>query len=361
MNTKSKVIAFYISDHGFGHASRNIPIIRYILESYKNIKIIVKTGIKQSKFINDSLSECKEKLDIYSDQMDIGLILKRNSLDIDKEKLCSEVNMYINTWEKRALDESEFLKNNNVDLVVSDIVPWVFKASKHSKIPSILISNFTWVDIYKEYFDECILNQYINAYKLCDKVLIYYLYVENMKSYLNNYKEIGLCCRAFNEESVNKIKEEHSRKIVFVSVGCSVSLNEALDVSELGYDFIVTEGINFIGKNVTYLPKEIENTQDYIKASDYIITKAGWTTISEILCAGKKCAVLSRDSVAEDRNTIDRLIHMNMAIEVDYEDDFNIKEIISDLEELNSKNNQHKFSNDYKNISRKILSYIREI
>ena len=44
-----KKIAFYISDHGFGHASRNIPIIRYILEESNNIKIYIKTGIKQGE------------------------------------------------------------------------------------------------------------------------------------------------------------------------------------------------------------------------------------------------------------------------------------------------------------------------
>ena len=35
-----KTIEFAITDHGFGHASRNIPLIRYILKSNKDIKII---------------------------------------------------------------------------------------------------------------------------------------------------------------------------------------------------------------------------------------------------------------------------------------------------------------------------------
>ena len=353
-----KTIVFYLSDHGFGHASRNIPIIRYILESNKNIRIIVRTGIMQSTFIKDSLLGFKDRIDVYCDKMDVGLILKENSLDIDKDKLHGEVNRYISTWKERALNESEFLKNNNVNLVISDIVPWIFEAAKDTNIPSILISNFTWVDIYKEYFDDSVLNHYINAYMLSHEVLLYNLYIDTMKEYIHSYEEIGLCCRVFNEKLVKKIKENHNRKIVFVSVGRSVNLNEDLNVSKLNYDFIVTEGIKIIGNNVTYLSKDICNTHDYIKASDYIITKAGWTTISEILCAGKKCAVLSRDSVAEDRNTIDKLKSMNMAIEVKYEENFNISEIINDLEKINHENSKHKFINNYKDISRKILSYI---
>ena len=54
-----KNIVFYISDHGFGHASRNIPIIRYILEVKNNIKIYIKTGINQGLFIKDSLKDLK--------------------------------------------------------------------------------------------------------------------------------------------------------------------------------------------------------------------------------------------------------------------------------------------------------------
>ena len=46
-----KTLVVYISDHGFGHASRNIPIIRYILEANKDIRVIVKTGKAQGEFI----------------------------------------------------------------------------------------------------------------------------------------------------------------------------------------------------------------------------------------------------------------------------------------------------------------------
>ncbi len=58
-NKIMKNIVFYISDHGFGHASRNIPIIRYILGVKNNIKIHIKTGINQGLFIKDSLKDLK--------------------------------------------------------------------------------------------------------------------------------------------------------------------------------------------------------------------------------------------------------------------------------------------------------------
>ena len=36
-----KNIAFYISDHGFGHIMRNISVISYILENTENRIILV--------------------------------------------------------------------------------------------------------------------------------------------------------------------------------------------------------------------------------------------------------------------------------------------------------------------------------
>lgn len=355
-----KKIAFYISDHGFGHASRNIPIIGYILEANLDIRVIVKTGKNQGEFVKKSLEKYKNRLDIYSEDMDIGLILKESSLEIDKEKLEKELNKYISTWNERSLKEIEFLKKNSIDFVVSDIVPWIFKSTSKTNIPSLLISNFTWIDIYKEYFNNDICDEYKKCYEIADKSLLYSLYINDMKSYLKNVEEIGLCCRNFNEENIKNIKRQHHKKIVFISVGRSVELKDSINVENLNYDFVVTEGIKLEGNNVTYLPKEIANTQDYIKASDYIITKAGWGTIAEILCANKKCAVLSRNSIAEDRNTIQKLKALNLAVEVKYEENLDIKNILKQLDGLNTDNKDYKFKNQYKDIANKIVSYMGE-
>lgn len=318
MNDK-KVIAFYISDHGFGHASRNIPIIRYILEEYKDIKVIIKTGKAQGEFIKSIINETDYRVEYYFDYMDIGLVLKENSLDIDKVRLEAEVKKYIKTFNNRINIENKFLKSKNVDIIVSDIVPWIFKCAKSLNIYSVLITNFTWIEIYKEYLSEEIYSEYIECYRLVDKALFYELYMEEMKSYINNYEEVSLCARDFNLEKVDKIKRVFNKPIVYVSVGRSVDLNEEIDVSNLYYDFIITDAVNLKGTNVYYLDKEIPNTQDYLMASDYVITKAGWATISESLLAKKKIAVLSRDSVAEDRNTIKKLVNMGLAIEVDFD------------------------------------------
>lgn len=46
-------VIFYLSDHGFGHAARNIAIIEMLLADGHDV--IVKTGEAQGEFVRDSL------------------------------------------------------------------------------------------------------------------------------------------------------------------------------------------------------------------------------------------------------------------------------------------------------------------
>lgn len=343
---KGKTIAFFISDHGFGHDSRNIPIIRYILEATKDIRIIIKTGKNQGQFIRDLVGDFNGRVTYFFEAMDMGLVLKKNSLDVDSEKLEEKVQDYISSFEEKVSKENEFLHYNNVNLIVSDIVPWIFKCANELSIPSILISNFTWVEIYKEYLSNEICDKYIDCYKLGDKALFYELYMEEMKDYIKNYEKVSLCSRDFDLEKADKIKRSFKSPIVYISVGRSVALKDEVDVSSLNYDFIVTDGIRLSGDNVHYLDKETPNTQDYLIASDFIITKAGFGTISEALLGKKKIAVLSRDNVAEDRNTIKKLVGMELAIEVN----FDLEDVLKDLEKFIPSFDRYDFKNDYKKI-----------
>lgn len=351
---KEKSIAFFISDHGFGHASRNIPIIRYILGANKDIRVIIKTGKNQGEFIRSLVGDFSGRVRYFFDLMDVGLILRENSLDIDTEKLTEKVEEYIQNFEEKVSKEIEFLHYYNVNLIVSDIVPWIFKCSKKLNIPSILISNFTWVEIYKEHLSKEICNEYIECYKLADKALFYELYMDEMKEYIKGYEEVSLCSRDFDLVKVDKIKNSFKRPIVYLSVGRSVELKQEIDVSNLNYDFIATDGIRLRGNNVHYLDKETPNTQDYLIASDFVITKAGWGTVSEALLAKKKIALLSRYNVAEDRNTICMLKNKKLAIEVD----FNLEDILKKLEDFNPKFNRYDLKNDYKKIGDILLSEI---
>ena len=73
-------IIFYLSDYGFGHATRNLLIIEELL--LLGHQVIVKTGKNQGEFIKKSL-EKYEALEVISQSLDVGLVLKSSSFEID--------------------------------------------------------------------------------------------------------------------------------------------------------------------------------------------------------------------------------------------------------------------------------------
>lgn len=293
-------VAFYISKHGFGHAARSIPIIESLLEQDENLYIEIKTGNNLIDFMKQSLIKYNSRIVYYPMNTDIGLLLKAGTMEIDKEVLL-KIMKFISTWDVLIEQEKEWLIENKIDLVVSDIVPWIFKSGRLAEVKSIFLSNFTWVEIYKELFEEKVYEEYLHCYQEADLALLY-PFAGEINAYFKVTKEVGMSCRNFNDENVEQIKEKYNMPIVYVSVGRSVELQREIDVEGLTYQFIYTEGIKLSGRNAELLPVDIDNTQDYIKSADYIITKAGWGTVAEAICAQKPMLVLRRDEVVGQGN-----------------------------------------------------------
>lgn len=354
-----RTIIFYLSDHGFGHAARNIPIIKQLLAIDETLKIIVKTGSAQGEFIESNFLG-ESRLNVIKESMDVGLVLKSMSFEIDVPALEERVMQYIESWKQRIEREVELLVHEQPDLIVSDIVPWVFQAAKQANVTSVLISNFTWVDIYEEYLSAKLVKAYQDCYDLADEVLMYELSGSKMKNRFVKYDEISLCAREFDLSEVAEIQSRYEKPLVFVSVGRSVDLAEEIDVSNEPYHFIATEGIQLVGENVTYLAKETPNTHDYLCASEFVITKAGFGTIAEALLAKKKIVVIERDSIAEDRVTVEWLVSRGLALPIQYENGLNLSQLLKDLEQWTSAYEAVNLSNDANKIAKRLLMLMKQ-
>ena len=68
-------------------------------------------------------------LEVITQSLDIGLVLKSSSFEIDSHHLEIHVQNYIESWPAQIRKETSYLKDQKPDLVVSDIVPWVFHAT----------------------------------------------------------------------------------------------------------------------------------------------------------------------------------------------------------------------------------------
>ena len=339
-------IAFFVSNHGYGHLMRELPVIAELLD--RGHKVVLVTAEKHLRLSENYLKEhTAGKLITVADEVDVGIIVKPGTLLADWDAMKKSLRAFISSWPEKQKMAKKIFTDYSIDRVLADIVPWAIPAAKEMNIPVYLSSNFTWLEQYEGNLPLDVLQPFRECYAKPDKVFFQALASERMRSRYSDGTDVGFFCRPFNEAAVKAIRARYKLPVVYVSVGGSNSgIDETVEVGSLPYEFIVTFGLKFTGSNVTCLPVETDNTNDYIAAADYCITKAGWGTIAEEMIAGKKTALINRPDVPEDMDNIAGLD--GRAIGVDISE---LKHPERIIEKLKAMDEPGKSKNNYKAVA----------
>ena len=320
---------------------RNLPVAGELIR--RGHKVTILTGKRQAGIAEQYLLG---KAKCITSDTDAGLVLCPGTLAVDMEATIHKVQQYVMRWPEM-IEQASHL---NVDTFVVDVVPWALIAAKKVGIPSYLMANFTWLEQYQHFLPAGLFKNYEKAYANADRVLYYELVNSPTKMRFGTGTNIGFVARPFNVDEVKRIRSLHKKRIVFLSLGASNDgLNSEIDVSGLDYDFITTKALRLTGSNVTYLDPGVQNTQDYVKAADFCITKAGWSTISEIMLAKVPAAVLKRPDVPEDVMTVEQLVQRRKAIAINTSDLINIGTVLKQMEEFNWSKKQ--YHNNYMKVA----------
>jgi L-arabinokinase len=145
-NKAVAAVAFYISGHGFGHASRQIEIINALARRRPDVGIFVRTAV--ARWLLDRTLAAPFELD--DRPCDTGVV-QIDSLRLDAGATIAAANDFHATLDARAAHEADLLRARDVRLVVADAPPLGCAAAARAGIPSVVVSNFTWDWIYAEY------------------------------------------------------------------------------------------------------------------------------------------------------------------------------------------------------------------
>jgi len=302
-------IAYYISDYGYGHATRSIAIIRELLKSSKKFNIIICHSFAQS-FLAESLKD--SRVTFRTLQTDVGYILDPHTLELDHLKMQEMYMEYLTHRKRNIIDETVFLSERNIDYIISDIYPTAIEAAYDLNIPSIGISNFLWSDVYKNIISDIELKVMRSAYAK----MTYYLRLAGQIDSQDSLDTYDFFSREINYAEVCRIKSElnllMSDTVIFYGLGMKVNHNNQFNSnsplwSTEGCKFIVSSHIEIAHPNVFRIPKEYTETQNYIAVSDFTITKPGWSTVSESINGKSTLLLIKRDSFIEDQSTINAL------------------------------------------------------
>lgn len=352
----TRKIAFYITNHGYGHASRNVPIIKKILETCKNITIFIKTAPEQASFMRRNLKEYEDLIVYDINYHDVGLILNSASYEIDTEMQARDIKKYLNNWNSYIENECRFLLKGKISAIISDIIPWVFVAAKKCTIPSILLCNFTWYEMFKEYLPKDLYLPYYSAYNCADKIFLYTFGNSSILDYYKNVEQVSMVSRRTNQHNVETILDKYERPFLFVSVGKSIVMNTKYNVSAFKGTVFTTTGVTLEGDNVIQLPPDTIHTQDYICASDYVISKTGWSSLAEIFLNKKRAAIIARCNNSEDNYVMQKIKELKCGISCSFDDLHNINHIIEQLDMINTET-----MSCFRDDSTRIVSYIQDV
>jgi hypothetical protein len=312
----NQYLAFYASSHGFGHMTRCLAIIEELLETTDHL-IYLASGAYQNSFARVYLARFGNRVTYRDIQTEIGLVNKENTLQVDIPRLEQELTDFMAGWDAAVAEEVAYLQHLPVACVVSDISVIGIQVGERLGVRNIGIANFTWCEQY-EYLglSETIIGRFREVYAKLDLLIEYDLMLPTHDLDVPR-KQIGFLSRKFDPDRIAAIKEQYGPSI-FITCGKSANLDN-IQIDNYDGTIFATSGIDITatGKaTVVQLPVETFDTHNYLAASDIIIAKAGWGTISEALLSKRNLVLIEREGVLEDTENIEELKRRGVAVSI---------------------------------------------
>lgn len=143
---RSLTLIFYVSGHGFGHASRQIEILNALGDRLPGVHVVIRTSAARWLFDRT----LRTAVTFLPGDCDTGVV-QIDSLRLDEEATVRAARDFHRTWPERVNAEAEILRAHDAALVIADAPPLACAAAAAAGVPSIVVGNFTWDWIYEAY------------------------------------------------------------------------------------------------------------------------------------------------------------------------------------------------------------------
>ncbi|KAK4564682.1 hypothetical protein RGQ29_006670 [Quercus rubra] len=280
------VFAYYVSGHGFGHATRVVEVVRHLILAGHDVHMV--TGAPDFVFTSEIQSP---RLLFRKVVLDCGAV-QADALTVDPiASLEKYSQMSVLPRASVLATEIQWLNSIKADLVISDVVPIACRAAADAGIRSVCVTNFSWDFIYAEYVMvagshyRSVLQQIAEDYSHSEFVIRLPGY-SPMPAF-RGVIDVPLVVRRLHKsrEEVRKdLGVPDDVKLVIFNFGGQVC--GASDNQELPPNFIK-------------LAKDVY-TPDLIAASDCMLGKIGYGTVSEAMAYKLPFIFIRRDYFNEE-------------------------------------------------------------
>lgn len=139
-------VAFYISGHGFGHASRSIEVINALVDRHPGVRVVIRSAVAPWLVSRTA----RPGVVLEQVETDTGVI-QLDSLNLDEAATLVRARAFMATFPERVASEVAWLTQAGVTAVVADIPALGIAAAHAAGVPGIALGNFTWDWIYSGY------------------------------------------------------------------------------------------------------------------------------------------------------------------------------------------------------------------
>src|SRR5688572_52319 len=132
-------IVFYISGHGFGHASREVEIINALGRARPDLRIVIRSAVSPGLLART----ITVPYDLRPGPCDSGIVQSSSVTHDDEETVQSALDFF-GAWTSHVEAEIRDLGGSRPAVLVGDIPPIAFEVGARIGVATIAISNFTW-------------------------------------------------------------------------------------------------------------------------------------------------------------------------------------------------------------------------
>jgi hypothetical protein len=141
-------IAYYISAHGYGHGVRSCDVIGALNRLYPKLTVHIVSQLPVS-FLASRIGSATQN-PIRPESFDVGMV-QLDSIRVDVDATLTKIQQLYERREQIVSQESAFLRENDIRLIVSDIAALPIEAAALLGIPGIAVGNFSWDWIYSAF------------------------------------------------------------------------------------------------------------------------------------------------------------------------------------------------------------------
>ncbi|MFN9175448.1 MAG: glycosyl transferase [Synechocystis sp.] len=289
-----------MTGHGFGHAVRTACIAHRVQQLCPDVLIIMAT--RSPRWLLESYLE---KPFIHRPvAFDVGVI-QADSLQMDYGATLAKLTQIYQQKKRLMATESNYLRNNRVDLVLADVPALAVAIAHQAGIPGWCVSNFGWNFIYRDWgepFAE-IVEKIEQDYAQADLLLRLPL-AEPMRIFPNQI-DVGLTGGdpRFSEQDLRQklriqTPKERTVLLTFGGLGLQAIPYDGLKTFP-DWQFLTFDRQSPNLANLIQVSDQIYRPVDVMPICGRVMSKPGISTFSEALRLEVPVISLTRDGFAE--------------------------------------------------------------